>query len=188
MRVLNIHYRVRIKNAGGIIIKRLLFLLILLSSLLAACNSSEPEIQVETIISDLTAEEFDGLGGTEEYGESTVKDYKKLTFDFSIKHDDEVERKIEMFEEWRTLLNDYDDYERYWFGESSSQDNIDENFANYHYELVFYSKGLSEENIREIFKEARINVDWKSVEEKAPREYVDTHSREYFIEKVIKFN
>lgn len=140
--------------------KRFIFLLIGLCILLAACNNAEPEIQVDTIISNITADEFNSIGGTEEYGESTQKDFKKLTFDFSMQHDEGVERKIEMFDNWRDVLNNYDGLERYWGGNSTSQDNPEENFAEYHYDLIFYSKGLSEGDIKEIFNESSIRVEW----------------------------
>lgn len=159
--------------------KRILFLLIGLCSILTACNNTEPVIQVNTIISNVTAEEFNGLGQTNEYGESNQKDFKKLTFDFSMKHGEGVKRKIEMFSDWRTLLNEYDGLERYWGGNSTSQDNIEESFAKYHYELIFYSKGLSEAEVKEIFKEARIHVEWKADEE--------TKTREYFIGENMNF-
>lgn len=159
--------------------KRILFLLIGLCSILTACNNTEPEIHVNTIISNITAEEFNGLGGTNEYGESNQKDFKKLTFDFSMEHGEGVKRKIEMFNDWRTLLNEYEDIERYWGGDSTSEDNIEENFAKYHYELIFYSKGLSEAEVKGIFKEASIHVEWKADEE--------TKTREYFIGDNMNF-
>jgi len=168
-------------------LKRILFLLVGLCSLLTACNNPEPDIQVDTIISNITAEEFDDLGGTQEYGEATEKDFKKLTFDFSMEHNEKVERKIEMFNDWRTLLNEYDGFERYWGGESSSQDNIEEDFAKYHYELIFFTKGLSEAEIRGIFKEATIHVEWKDVEGTESLEYDSTYARDYIIGNVIKF-
>ena len=157
--------------------KRILFLLI--CSILTAGNNTEPDIQVNTIISNVTAEEFNGLGRTNENGETNQKDFKKLTFYFSMEHGEGVKRKIEMFNDWRTLLNEYDGLERYWGGDSTSQDNIEENFAKYHYELIFHSKGLSEAEVKGIFKEARIHVEWESDEV--------TQTREYFIGDNMNF-
>ncbi|MEI4771875.1 hypothetical protein WAX74_19930 [Psychrobacillus sp. FJAT-51614] len=159
--------------------KRILFLLIGLCYILTACNNTDPDIQVNTIISNVTAEEFNGLGRTNEYGESNQKDFKKLAFDFSMEHGDGVKRKIEMFNDWRTLLKEYDGLERYWGGDSTSQDNIEENFAKYHYELIFYSKGLSEAEVKKIFKEARIHIEWEADEE--------TQTKDYFIGDNINF-
>lgn len=103
--------------------KRLLFLLIGLCIALVACNNAEPEIRVNTTISNINAEEFNNLGVTDEYGEVSKNDFKKLTFDFSMEHDEGIERKIEMFDNWRNLLNTYDGLERYWTGNNTSQDN-----------------------------------------------------------------
>lgn len=150
-----------------------------LCSLLAACNNTEPEIQVETIISNITSEEFNSLGGTEEYGEFTQKDFKKLNFDFSMQHDEGTERKIEMFDYWRDSLNNYDGLERYWTGYRTSLDNPEENFAEYHYDLIFYSKGLSKQDIKGIFNESTLRVEWINNEV--------TQSKTYIIGDTITF-
>lgn len=54
-----------------------------------------------------------------------------------MEHGERVKRKIEMFNDWRTLLNEYDGFDRYWGGDSTSQDNIQENF---NYLWSFYLK------------------------------------------------
>lgn len=152
--------------------KKFLFLIIGFCIILVACNNAEPEIRVNTTISNINTEEFNNLGGTDEYGKVSKNDFKKLTFDFSMQHDEDVERKIEMFDNWRNLLNTYDGLERYWTGNSTSQDNSDESFAEYHYELFFYSKGLNEEDIKGIFSEASIYVEWINNEDKQSKTYV----------------
>lgn len=159
--------------------KRILVLLVVLCSLLVVCNDSDSDVQINTTISPINSEEFNGLGGTNKYGESTEKDFKKLTFDFSIEHKEEINRDIKMFNDWRTFLNEYDEVNRYWGGNSSFQDNMGVNFAQYDYELIFYAKGLSEEDIKEIFEEARIYVTWEVDEE--------TKTSEYSIRDSIKF-
>ena len=157
---------------GGVIMKRFLFLLIGLSIVLVACNKSVPEIQVNTVISNLNLEEFNNLGVTDEYGEVSKNDFKKLTFDFSMQHDEGVERKIEMFDNWRNLLNTYDGFERYWTGNNTTLDNSGDSFAEYHYDIIFYSKGLTEEDIKEIFSEASLYVEWINSEGKQSKTYV----------------
>lgn len=93
--------------------------------LLTACNNTEPDIQVNKIISNVTSEKFNDLGGKNEYEESNHKDIKKLTFNFSMEHGERLKCL-----DWRTLLNEYDGFDRYWGGDSTSQDNIQENFNN----------------------------------------------------------
>lgn len=46
-----------------------------------------------------------------------------------MEYGERVKRKIEMLNNWRTLLNEYDGLERYWGGESTSH-NVQENFNN----------------------------------------------------------
>lgn len=47
-----------------------------------------------------------------------------------MEHGERVKRKIEMFNEWRTLLNEYDLLNGIGGGDSTSQDNVEENFNN----------------------------------------------------------
>lgn len=159
--------------------KRVLIILIGLCIALFACNNGEPKIQVDTVISPLSTKEFNGLGGTDEYGVSTQKDFKKLTFNFTMEHDEGVDRKIRMFDDWKGLLNNHDEYKRYWTGTSTSDDIIGKNTAEYHYELFFYSKGLSENDIKGIFNEAFLRVELSNKE--------GTQSKSYKIVDSFKF-
>lgn len=59
----------------------------------------------------------------------------------------------------KKTANSYD-RERYWFGDAYSQDNSEENFANYGYKFVFYSNELDEQNIKNIFNLAEVKVFW----------------------------
>lgn len=77
------------------------------------------------------------LGGKNESEESNQKDFKNLTFNFSMEHGERVKRKIEMFNEWRTLLNEYDLLNGIGRVDSTSHDNIQENF---NYLWSFYLK------------------------------------------------
>lgn len=159
--------------------KKLIFIFIGISILLVGCNGSEPKFTIETVISDVSDEEYEYFGKSNTYEGTSKEDFRKLTFKFSMEHEGDIKRSIEMYEGWRDALNNYDEYDRYWFGSSSSQDNLTENFAEYHYELFFYSKGLSEENIKNIFANAHIRVEW--VTDK------NTHSKDYLIKDTIKF-
>ncbi|MBD7944822.1 hypothetical protein MKZ20_00785 [Psychrobacillus sp. FSL K6-2684] len=140
--------------------KRLIIILIGICSILTACNNAEPEITIGTVISNLTEEDFNTLGRPVEYSESKKEDFKKLTFNFYMEHKSDTERKIEMFDNWSGVLDNHDQIKRYWGGKGTSQDNSEESFAEYQYELTFYSKGLSEEDIKEIFNESEIVVEW----------------------------
>ncbi|WP_456278906.1 fructose-bisphosphate aldolase [Bacillus sp. AK128] len=136
---------------------RKLWMLLFLSFLLfftTACNiSQEPKITIEAVVSKLSEEEFDYFG-THGLDNPTKDDFRKFTFDFEVEHSTEIIRKVEFPERksWKEAINTIDNNkDRYWFGEGNSQNNDSENFASYGSEFVFYSKGLSEEEIINAF-------------------------------------
>ena len=149
--------------------KRILILLGL-CCILTACNNTEVDIQVNTIISDITAEEFSYIAGKNQYGTTNQKNFQKLTFNFSMEHGSGVNRNIEMFDDWILLINGYDGLNRYWGGSGGSRDNDGENFASYQREFIFYSKGLNDKELKELFKDARITVEWEANKEKQTKE------------------
>ena len=129
--------------------------------LLTACNNEEPLIEIEVEVSSISDDEYSNVGATKDLIEPKQEDFKVLEFTFNMKHTDAVtNRKIEMFEDWTKTLNSIDEIDRNWYGSASSQDNASENFAEYQQEIVFYAKGLSEEDIKKAFSDAKIIVAW----------------------------
>ena len=55
--------------------KRLDVILIGLCSVLTSCNNAEPDLTIETVISNITADDFNSLGRTEEYSKSKEEDF-----------------------------------------------------------------------------------------------------------------
>ena len=158
----------------------LLFSSLFLLLLITACNN-EPLIEVETKVSSISDEEYSSVGGTKELNEPKQEDFKVLNFKFYMEHSDAVtDRQIEITIDWRNVLNSIDGMDRYWNGSGSEQDNLDENFVEYHQEIVFYAKGLSEEDIKKAMKGSQVTVSWtenKKLEEK-----------QYQIADLIEFN
>ncbi|MEI4770934.1 fructose-bisphosphate aldolase [Psychrobacillus sp. FJAT-51614] len=129
--------------------------------LLTACNNEEPLIEIEVKFSSISDDEYSNVGATKDITEPMQEDFKVLEFTFNMKHTDAVtNRQIEIFEDWRKTLNSIDEIDRYWYGSASSQDNASENFAEYQQEIVFYAKGLSEEDIKKAFSNSKITVAW----------------------------
>lgn len=132
----------------------MLFIVSFLLSVSTACNySQEPKITFKAVVSQLSEEDFEDVGihGIENL---TKEDFRKFTFNFEIKHHSNYTRKIEFPKRgiWREAINSIDDNDRYYFGSGYNQNNDSENFAEYNSEFVFYSKGLNEEEIRNVFK------------------------------------
>ncbi|MBU8878292.1 hypothetical protein BGM26_04730 [Bacillus sp. FJAT-29790] len=129
--------------------------------LLTACNNKEPLIEIEMKVSPISDEAYGVVGGTKVLIEPKQEDFKILDFKFNMEHTDVVtNRQIEMFEDWKKTLDSIDEIQRYWNGSASEKDNASENFAEYKQEIVFYAKGLSDEDIKKAFKDAKITVAW----------------------------
>ncbi|RXY98879.1 fructose-bisphosphate aldolase [Fictibacillus sp. S7] len=150
---------------------------------MVGCNPiSKTKISVEAKVSKLSDKQFEEVG-TEGLKNSSKDDFRKFTFNFKMENPPDTSRKIEFPKgiAWKKSINSVDGKVRYWFGEEYQQDNEDENFALYHKDFLFYSKGLSEDEIKEAFDSIILKVAWKT-KEKYQEE------KEYQVSKLIKFN
>lgn len=134
---------------------------------LIACGKinkpEEPKVNLTLKISDLTEEEFKEIG-TKEIENATRKDFKKAEFileaEFSYKV---IDRKIEI-PSIKSIISSIPG-ERYWYGSSNSQDNIGEKVAKYNEKVVFLSKGLEDDEIKDIFKGAEVKITWSELKD-----------------------
>ncbi|AYC28495.1 hypothetical protein [Paenisporosarcina cavernae] len=129
--------------------------------LLAACNSKEPEIQLEVHVSPISPNEFNKLELGDRIINPTIEDFRQLTFRFHMEHSNAIDhRTIRMFDEWSNTLYSIGGQHRDWGSTSSSQDNENENFAKYTHDVVFYSRDVSEEELKNAFADATIYISW----------------------------
>ncbi|MBD8033161.1 fructose-bisphosphate aldolase [Solibacillus merdavium] len=129
--------------------------------LLTACSNEEPSIEIEVKVSSISDEEYSKVGATQDLIDPKQEDFKVLEYTFNMKHTNAViNRHIESFEDWRNALNSIDEIDRYWYGGGSSRDNESENFSEYQTKLVYYAKGLSEEELKEAFSNSKTTVTW----------------------------
>ncbi|MEH7435896.1 hypothetical protein V7182_00245 [Neobacillus drentensis] len=150
----------------------------MLLSLVACTNIQDPNLSVEVHISKLTKKEF-RMVGTKGFDHPTINDFRKFTLDVNMEHTDEItSRTIRIPNGLEEVINTID-RERYSYGGGFEQDNKGENFAKYRQEFVFYSKGLSESDMKKAFDPAVIRVSW--VEQK-------TVTKEFVIGDIIQFN
>jgi len=140
------------------------FVLVLIVTLtITACSTiklkDDPEIIVQFNVTDLTDKEFSSVG-TKGLDNPTKDDFKNIEFtlDFKQSSNKTTNRKI-VIPDIKKMVNSYD-MERYWFGQSYNQDNSQEDFAKYGYKFVLYSKGLSQQDIKNIYKASDVLVSW----------------------------
>lgn len=145
--------------------------------LMIACNQTqEPIIKVEASISKLSEKEYKRVG-TQNLEHPVRDDFKTFTFQWKLEHGDEMTSRTIDMPDWKSLINSIDG-KRYWYGNSDEQE--DENLAQYTNEIVFYSKGLRDEQLREAFESAKLTVSWDTKEGK-------TVTKEYVIGDLIEF-
>lgn len=151
----------------------------MLISIVACNNIKDPNITIEAQVANLSVKEFNSVG-THGLDNPIRDDFRKFTLNFNMENSNEVKsRSIEIPNDWGKFINF--DRERYLYGNGKEQDNEDENFARYTNEFVFYSKGLSEDDIKNAFNSANITVSWVTKEGKSM-------TKEYVIGDLIKFN
>lgn len=133
-----------------------------ISLIVTACttkeNKEEPKINLKFNVSNLTEEEFESLG-TKELENPTKNDFKNIEFKLGVEHSNKISNRKIIVPSIKEIINlQYAD--RYWFGQGNSQDNEGENFAEYSEKIVFYSNGLKDEEIKEIFKSLEVKISW----------------------------
>ena len=143
------------------IISTIIFLLSTLL-ILTACGTEkvkdDPEISIKFKVSNLTDEEFQFVG-TKELETALKDDFKNIEFSLDVKNSNNISNRKIVIPDFKNVVKSYDK-KRYWFGEASRQDNSSENFAQYGNKIVFYSKGLDEQAIKNIFGESEVRVSW----------------------------
>lgn len=165
---------------GGSIKKLSLLFTGLFFLLLTACNNEEPIIEIEVKISSIADDEYSKVGATQDLIDPKQEDFKVLEYTFNMKHTDAVENlQIGNFEDWRNTLNSIDEIDRYWYGGGSSSDN--ENFSEYQTKLVYYAKGLSEEDLNKAFSNSKTTVTWTDNENEQIK-------KQYNIADLIEFS
>lgn len=119
----------------------------------------------------LTDEEYKEVG-TSELDRPTKEDFRKAVLKVEMAHTSQIKNReitVPTLSELKAAINSYDK-ERYWFGHTSEEDNSSANTAAYVYEFVFYSKDLSEHNIKELFSHLKISASWLDAYEKEQEE------------------
>ncbi|MFJ7667616.1 hypothetical protein ACIQXI_10925 [Lysinibacillus sp. NPDC097195] len=152
--------------------------------LLTACNDKKPEIEIGATVSPVSEEEYKKISATKDLSEPKQEDFKFFEFNFNMEHTDSVkERNIEMykFENLQQALNEIDGSSRFLYGSWHTQDNVSENFATYHQDFVFYTKGLSDDNIKKTFSNEKITVSWTNYKNEKIK-------KEYNLSELIEFN
>ncbi|MFT4413982.1 hypothetical protein ACLM5H_08990 [Fredinandcohnia humi] len=120
--------------------------------LLSGCNKDQVFINAETEIHSITAEEFEviGVGDIEN---PNIDDFKRLKVNLEIENVENLQSHEITTPNFRQIINSIDNnHERYWFGNESKES------TKYTLEMVFFARGLEEEDIRNAFKEEYITV------------------------------
>ena len=132
---------------------RLIFVMLACVVLLTACNDAEPLIRIKATFSPVTDEQYRKIGATKDLIDPKQEDFKAYKFNFYMEHYDSVkDRKIEMYD-----------------------------FAAYDHEFTLYTKGLSEDEIRNALKNKKITVSWKNSEN-------EQFNKEFNLYDLLQFN
>lgn len=108
-----------------------------------------PTVSITSEISNLTDEEYQDVG-TAGIDNPIRDDFRKFTFRLYVEHGNEIkDRKIEVPDYYHLLkFNNIKDI--YWYGGNGQRDNINENSAEYNYDIILYTRGLSNSDIKDI--------------------------------------
>ena len=154
--------------------KKLIAVIILLLTIFqgTACSSKKsdaPDISLKFDVFNLTDEDFKAVG-TKEVPGAVKEDFKNIEFTLDVEQGGNISNRKITIPDFKSIASSSStNINRYWFGKVSSQDNTNENFAKYTHKFVFYSKGLDEQGIKDLFKSAEVKVSWTSGSENQER-------------------
>ena len=144
--------------------KFIIMAIFVLSTLLivTACSTesvkSEPEISLNFNVSNLTDEEFLYVG-TKRLDNPTQNDFKNIEFTLDVKNSEEISNRKITIPDLKAVSNSYDK-SRYWFGNFDTDDSPINKYAKYSSKFVFYSNGLTEHDIKNIFNSSEVKISW----------------------------
>ncbi|MEH6938843.1 hypothetical protein V7056_13420 [Bacillus sp. JJ664] len=147
--------------------------------LLTSCSNLpyEPKIKMDIIVRELTENEYSAVG-TMGLSNPSIRDFKKIVFDFEMKNSNQITyRNINIPEHtiWKYKINSIDG-DRYWFGNEYKMGDS----STYHREFVYYSKGVSEEQVRKAFEDTFIRISYQTKDG-------ESRTLEYSIGNYIEF-
>jgi len=115
-------------------------------------------VSISAVISKVTDVEYDSIG-TQGIENPQKDDFRKFAFKLYIEYPYNIKnRKVVLPNLY--ILPDNDGQNRYWFGNSGSQDNEGEPFAEYFEYITMYVRGLDESKLKEIFNSQEVNISW----------------------------
>ena len=117
-------------------------------------HGERSNIKASLSVLKLSEEDFQYIGtsGVEK------EDFRKVNFQLNVDYNSRVTNRKITVPDLREVMNSYD-IERYWYGNSTKSDNPKEDvlYAN---DIMFYTKGLDNEGIEDVFDEAQVRVTW----------------------------
>lgn len=150
---------------------RFIFLtFLIISFMMTGCGKKEtadPEVSLHFTVSKLTNEDYRSVG-TYLIENPTIDDFRKVHLDVVMKNSDKITNRDIVIPNLKDTVNSTDtETGRYWFG--NGYDNVSGQGENYPAEcsrdFVFYSRGLTEDDLKELFSSSEIKVSWTSEKE-----------------------
>lgn len=119
---------------------------------------NEPQISLNFNVSNLTDEEFQYVG-TKALDNPTKNDFKNIEFTLDVKNSDAISNRKITIPDLKAVSKLYDK-SRYWFGNFDTYDSPINKYAKYSSKFVFYSNGLTEQDIKNIFNSSEVKISW----------------------------
>lgn len=153
-----------IKKIWALLMKKLIIAIVFIGIVLVIGIYSvdkyknDPQINVKFNISNLNDEQYLYVG-TKGIDNPTKNDFKNIEFTLDVKNSDEISNRNITVPDLKTVICSYDK-SRYWFGDYGIDDTPVHKYAQYSSKSVFYSRGLTEQDIKNIFNSSEVKISW----------------------------
>ncbi|MGH4141150.1 hypothetical protein [Clostridium sp.] len=146
-----------------LLIKRLLLIpigLLICSFILVGCKGNNPEIKTVITLSNITEQEYNNNDLSKSEGAS-IDDIKKLYINVKISNSKKAEERTIIIPDLSIVLNGHDKV-RAVGGGTTEQNNVGkQDTADSMAFVIFDSRGLSEQDIRNLYSKSEIKIEYK---------------------------
>lgn len=147
-----------------ILVKKLLsipIILLICSFILVGCKNNNSEIKTVITLSNITQEEYQKINNSSKPKGISIYDLKKLDINVKIINSKKAEVRTIIIPDLSIVLNGHDKV-RAVGGGTTEQNNIGkEDTAESMAFVIFDSRGLSEQDIRNLYNKSEIKIEYK---------------------------
>ena len=147
-----------------ILVKRLLLIpivLLICSFILVGCKDNNPEVKTVITLSNITEDEYQKINNSSKLEGISIYDLKKLDINVKIINSKKAEIRTIIIPDLSIVLNGHDTVRAVGGGTTEKNNIGTEDISESMAFVIFDSRGLSEQDIRNLYNKTEIKIEYK---------------------------